>query len=194
MRIFRGFEDIVPLTRPVVAIGSFDGVHLGHQRILRYLCDTAASHQGQSVVVTFDPHPQQLLNPDSDFFLINGLERNLELIAAQGVDAVVVIPFTRSFSEISYVEFIERFIIGRLHAQTLVMGPNHALGHNREGDRAKIEAVCEQHHVAVVDIPEFLLDNAKVHSSTIRKLIRLENFDEADKLLGYRWESVNSEQ
>lgn len=189
MRIFRGFEDIVPLTRPVVAIGSFDGVHLGHQRILRYLCDTAASHQGQSVVVTFAPHPQQLLNPDSDFFLINDLERNLELIADQGVDVAVVIPFTRDFSQITYVEFIERYLIGSLHASMLVMGPNHALGHNREGDRSRIEAVCQRHHVKVVDIPEFLVNDAEVHSSTIRKMIQSQQFDKVDEMLGYHYES-----
>ena len=189
MQGFRGFEDVKSLTRPVVAIGSFDGVHLGHQRILRYLCDTAAHHQGQSVVVTFDPHPQQLLHPDSDFFLINDLDRNLELIAGQGVDTVVVIPFTREFSQISYVDFIERYLIGALHANTLVMGPNHALGHNREGDRRKIEDVCEQHGVNVVDIPEFLINNAEVHSSTIRKLIQNHQFNQVEELLGYAYEN-----
>ena len=191
MKIFRGFEEIDRLEKPVVAIGSFDGVHLGHCRILRYLCDTARQCGGQSVVVTFDPHPQQLLNPDSDFFTINPIEDNLKRIAEQGVDAAVVIPFTRSFSEISYLEFIEQYIIGRLHAQTLVMGPNHALGHNREGDRAKIEAVCVQHNVTVVDIPEFLYNNAKVHSSNIRKLIQRKDFEKVNELLGYPYKSKN---
>lgn len=188
MQVFRGFENVKSLTRPVVAIGSFDGVHLGHQRILRYLCDTAAQHQGQSVVVTFNPHPQQVLNPDSDFFLINDLESNLNRIADQGVDVAVVVPFTRDFSKITYVEFIERYLIGILHASTLVMGPNHAMGHNREGDRSKIEAVCQQHHVEVVDIPEFMLHDAQVHSSKIRKLIQNRQFDAVDDMLGYHYE------
>ncbi len=187
MQIFRGFQEIEPLTRPVVAVGSFDGVHRGHCQILRYLCDTAAERHGQSVVVTFDPHPQQLLNLNSDFFTINTLEENLRRIAEQGVDVAVVIPFTKAFSEISYSDFIEKYIIGCLKAQTLVMGPNHALGHNREGDREKIERVCLQHQVAVVDIPEFLFDNAKVHSSTIRKLIHNRQFDQVDELLGYKY-------
>ena len=192
MQVYRGFEEVKSLTRPVVAIGSFDGVHLGHQRILRYLCDTASRHQGQSVVVTFDPHPQQLLNPNSDFFLINDLERNLKLIADQGVDVAVVVPFTCDFSKITYEEFIERYLIGILHASTLVMGPNHALGHNREGDRSRIEAVCQRHHVEVVDIPEFIMRDAKVHSSKIRKLIRNCQFDQVDELLGYAYLEVQN--
>lgn len=189
MIVYQGFEHIDKLENPVVAIGSFDGVHRGHCCILRYLCDTAKQCGGQSVVVTFDPHPQQLLNPNSDFFTINSLEDNLKRIAQEGVDAVVVIPFTQSFSELSYTEFIENHIIGMLHAKTLVMGPNHALGHNREGDRAKIEALCQQHQVSVVDIPEFLMNNAQVHSSTIRKLIQKKEFSKVDELLGYHWES-----
>ena len=192
MQVYRGFEEVKSLTRPVVAIGSFDGVHLGHQRILRYLCETAARRQGQSVVVTFDPHPQQLLNPSSDFFLINTMDRNLELIADQGVDAAVVIPFTPDFSQISYVDFIERYLIGALHASTLVMGPNHALGHNREGDRQKIETVCKQHGVEVVDIPEFLFHDVKVHSSNIRKLIQNCQFEQVNELLGYNYSEVQS--
>jgi riboflavin kinase/FMN adenylyltransferase len=189
MIVYQGFEHIDKLENPVVAIGSFDGVHLGHCRILRYLCDTARQCGGQSVVVTFDPHPQLLVNPDSDFFAINPLDKNLSLIAEQGVDVAVVVPFTQSFSELSYTEFIENHIIGMLHAKTLVMGPNHALGHNREGDRTKIEALCRQHHVSVVDIPEFMMNNAQVHSSTIRKLIQKKEFSKVDELLGYHWES-----
>ena len=189
MIVYQGFEHIDKLENRVVGIGSFDGVHLGHCRILRYLCDTAKQCGGQSVVVTFDPHPQLLVNPDSDFFAINPLDKNLSLIAEQGVDVAVVVPFTQSFSELSYTEFIENHIIGMLHAKTLVMGPNHALGHNREGDRAKIEALCRQHHVSVVDIPEFMMNNAQVHSSTIRKLIQKKEFSKVDELLGYHWES-----
>ena len=188
MKIYRGFEDVAPLTRPVIAVGSFDGVHRGHCQILRYLCETAAEREGQSVVVTFDPHPQVVLNPNSDFFPINSLERNLELIAEQNVDVAVVIPFSKLFAQTSYLEFVEQYLIGRLHAKALVMGPNHALGHNREGDRLRIEAVCEQHGVDVVDIPEFLMDDAQVHSSTIRKLIQSKQYDRVDEMLGYHFE------
>ncbi|MBR4918441.1 MAG: FAD synthetase family protein [Bacteroidales bacterium] len=188
MKIFRGFEDVAPLTRPVIAVGSFDGVHRGHCQILRYLCEAAAERGGQSVVVTFAPHPQVVLNPNSDFFTINTLDRNLELIAEQNVDVAVVLPFTKSFAQTSYLEFVEQYLIGRLHAKALVMGPNHALGHNREGDRFKIETVCQQHHVEVVDIPEFMLHDAQVHSSTIRKLIQNRHFDAVDDMLGYHYE------
>ncbi len=182
------------MTRPVVAIGSFDGVHRGHCQILRYLREVAAASGGQSVVVTFDPHPQMLLNPQSDFFTLNSIERNLDLIAGQGVDVAVVIPFTKELSQLSYLDFIEKYIIGILNAHALVMGPNHVIGHNREGNRQKIRGLCLQHRVEVADIPEFMVDNAKVHSSVIRQLIRDGRFDRADELLGYHWEPGRNEE
>lgn len=187
MRVCRGLEQMPELVSPVVAIGSFDGVHLGHRQILRYLCEEAHRRNGQSVVVTFDPHPQVLVNPNSDFFTINTVEENLYLIGAQGVDLALVIPFTKEFSKLSYVEFFEQYIFGWLHAGALVMGPNHAIGHNREGDRMKIEDLCQRHHVQIIDIPEFMCHDAKVHSSTIRKLILEKQFDKVDELLGYHY-------
>ena len=187
MEVFRDIEKVPELSRPVVAIGSFDGVHLGHRQILHYLCEEASRRGGQSVVVTFDPHPQQVMRPHTDFFTINTLEQNLSLIGSQGVDVAVVIPFTESFSHLSYVDFIEQCIIGRVHAHALVMGPNHAIGHNREGGRPEIETLCLLHGVQVIDIPEFVNNETEVHSSTIRNLIRNGELDKAEALLGYHY-------
>lgn len=191
MKVLSGFEEARALTRPVVAIGSFDGVHLGHRRVLGYLCDYARHRAGDSVVVTFDPHPQELLRPDSDFFRINSLERNLELMASAGVDAVVVIPFTKAFSRLTYRDFIEQYIIKQLKASTLVMGPNHAFGHNREGRREAIEALCTEQGVEVVELPEVICHDIAVHSAEIRRLIREERWQEADELLGYHYSKEN---
>lgn len=188
MKIFWGFEETISLKSPVVAIGSFDGVHLGHCQVLCYLCNCAQQCAGESVVVTFDPHPQEVLRPNSDFFKINTLQKNLELIEKQGVDAVVVIPFTKEFSELSYSDFIERYIVQKLHASTLVMGPNHALGHNREGHRDAIEQLCEKCGVSVVELPELLCHEVAVHSAQIRKLITAGDTHQVDELLGYHYE------
>lgn len=193
MRVIRGFDEDAGLNAPVAAIGSFDGVHLGHCRVLQYLCGYARQTGGDSVVVTFDPHPQQVLRPNSDFFNINTLDKNIELIEKQGIDVVLIIPFTQEFSHLSYTDFIDQYMINRLHVSTLVMGPNHALGHNRGGGREAIETLCESRGVQVVELPEMVCHDVAVHSAKIRHLIREGRWEDVDELLGYHyeWEGEN---
>lgn len=190
MRIYRGFEEEIVLKSPVVAVGSFDGVHLGHRRILQYLVRSAQDSCAQSVVVTFDPHPQKALHPESDFFVINTLDKNLQLIEREGVDAAIVIPFTPTFSKLSYVDFVEQYLIGRVHAGAIVMGPNHAIGHNREGNHALLTECCLKHGVRVVELPELLMHEVGVHSSKIRKAIMAGDLETANEMLGYRYEGM----
>ncbi|MCR4737621.1 MAG: FAD synthetase family protein [Bacteroidales bacterium] len=188
MRVIRGFDENAGLNAPVAAIGSFDGVHLGHCRVLRYLCEYAHRTGGDSVVVTFDPHPQQVLRPNSDFFNINSLDKNIDLIEKQGVDAVLIVPFTHAFSQLSYSDFIDQYMIGKLRVSALVMGPNHALGHNRAGGRAAIEDLCKERGVHVVELPEMMCHDVAVHSAKIRHLIREGRWEDVDELLGYHYE------
>lgn len=176
------------MQRPVAAVGSFDGVHLGHCRILQYLVSCAQARSTQSVVVTFDPHPQQVLHPGFGFARINSLQRNLQLIEAQGVDTVIVVPFTKCFSELSYVDFVEQCLIEKMKVGTIVMGPNHTMGHNREGNHQLLVKLCEQHQVGVVEIPELMLQDAGVHSAEIRKAIAIGNWERVDQMLGYHYE------
>ncbi|MBO4503946.1 MAG: hypothetical protein J5730_03935 [Bacteroidales bacterium] len=193
MQVYRGLDSGIPVGRPVVAVGSFDGVHLGHRQILQRLVFCARERGVQSVVVTFDPHPQQVLRPGSDFFTINPLHRNLELIAAEGVDVAVIEPFTLDFSRLTYAEFVEEYLIGRLHASALVMGPNHALGHDRAGNHERIRQVFEKHQVEVLEIPELTFREIGVHSSNIRNAIKNNDEALASELLGYPYK-INRNQ
>lgn len=188
MQVVYGFDKAFAMQRPVAAVGSFDGVHLGHCRILQYLVSCAQTRDAQSAVITFDPHPQQVLHPESGFKTINSLQKNLQLIEKQGVDVAVVVPFTKLFSELSYVDFVERYLIGKMEVGTIVMGPNHAIGHNREGSHQLLVNLCEQHQVEVVEIPELMLYNAGVHSAEIRKAIAARNWNMVDQMLGYHYE------
>lgn len=187
MQVYYGLNEVADIKKPVIAIGSFDGVHRGHCRILQYLHETAQRIGGQSVVVTFDPHPQTVVHPDSDFFTINSLQDNLQLIAAQKIDAVVVLPFTQAFSELSYAEFLEQYVVGKLHAYMLVMGPNHTVGCHREGDHGKIEELCIREGVLVEELPEMLVHDAAVRSANIRKLIQAGDWSGVDEMLGYHY-------
>lgn len=187
MQIFNGTDNLPEFQNPAVAVGAFDGVHLGHVRILRFLCEQAEQVGGTSVVMTFNPHPRTVLRPDSDFFTINSLEQNLHLIEQQGIDVAIVLPFTMEFSQMTYQQFICDVIMGTLHAHTLVMGPNHAFGHHREGHHDSIKDYCREHDLQVVDIPEEMWHSAGVHSAVIRDHIRQRDWQTVDAMLGYRY-------
>ena len=187
MLIYKGIEDLPKWENPVVVVGAFDGVHLGHVRILRFLCEQAERVGGTSVVLTFDPHPRTVLHPDSSFFTINSLEENLKLIEKQGVDATVVLPFSLEFSQMTYQQFIQKVIMETLHAHTLVMGPNHAFGHHREGHHDNIKEYCREHSLHVVDIPEEMWHSAGVHSAVIREHILKQDWETVDAMLGYEY-------
>ena len=187
MQVFKGTDCLPEWKNPVVAVGAFDGVHLGHVRILRFLCEQAARVGGTSVVLTFDPHPRSVLYPESTFFTINSLDENLKLIERQGIDAAVVMPFSREFSQMTYQQFIQEVIMGTLHAHTLVMGPNHAFGHHREGHHDNIKEYCREHSLQVVDIPEEMWHSAGVHSAVIREHILKKDWETVDAMLGYSY-------
>ena len=187
MQIYKGIENLPSWENPVVAVGAFDGVHLGHVRILRFLCEQAEQVGGTSVVLTFDPHPRTVLHHDSSFFTINSLEENLKLIDKQGVGVTVVLPFTLDFSQMTYQQFIQEVIMGTLHAHTLVMGPNHAFGYHREGHHDNIKEYCREHSLHVVDIPEEMWHSAGVHSAVIREHILKKDWETVNAMLGYEY-------
>lgn len=189
MQVFRGIEEIHNPLPSVVAIGSFDGVHLGHRQILQCLCATARQHHCRSVVITFDPHPQLVLQPDSSFFTINSLSKNLSLMEEQGVDAVLVLPFTTALASCDYQHFLKKYVVDALHAQYLLMGPNHTIGHHKEGDVEAIVRYCQAHQLQVIPIPEYMLQDSGVHSATIRAAIRRQDWKTVDELLGYAYDS-----
>lgn len=184
MQIYRNIDEIPEFRAPVVTVGSFDGVHLGHRQIFNYLKQNAARYNGESVVVTFDPHPQEILHPGSDFFRINSQEENIRLIAEIGVDALVVLAFTKEFAELSFSDFLE-FLTKKIGARAIVMGPNHNFGKNREGNCKTMEKICAKCGIEIILIPEFMMEDNKVRSSKIRECIKNQDFETAEQLLGH---------
>jgi cytidyltransferase-like protein len=122
MRIFRTLEEVPEFRHAVLTIGTFDGVHKGHQKIIEHINKMAATRGGESVILTFHPHPRMLVNPhDTSLKLITTLEEKLNLLARYGVDNVVVVPFTRSFSQLSAEAYIHDFLLGQFHPELVVM-------------------------------------------------------------------------
>ena len=130
MRVFHGFEHLPRFIRPAVTVGSYDGVHRGHRALIERLVAEARAQGGESIVLTFEPHPRITLGRAEGLQLLTTLEEKVALLAGLGVDNVIVIPFDRRFSALSSLEFVEEYLIGRVGAETLVAGFNHRFGHD----------------------------------------------------------------
>lgn len=174
MRIHYGFENLPEIKGAVVTIGSFDGVHRGHRLLITQLCEIAQQSGGESLVVTFEPHPRQLLKGENR--LLTTISEKLTLLAETGVDNVIVVNFTHEFSKISHTEFIQDYIIGKLHAAILITGEGHHFGHNRGGDATTLV----EHGIQSRQLERY--DN--ISSTQIRATIEQGRMQEAAELLG----------
>lgn len=175
MKIFRTFEDAEGINNPVVTTGSFDGVHIGHKAILKRLKILADKYNGQSVLITFNPHPRKVLYPDTlgkDLRFINSQEEKIELLREAGLDNVIIIDFTREFSKITGEQFIRDYLCGILHAKVIVAGFNHHFGFNQEGDYRQIWQLRHKYDFMAEEIPEQDVYNETVSSTKIRQAIR----------------------
>lgn len=174
MRIYHGIENIGPIRNAVVTTGSFDGVHIGHTTILKRLAHLAKSIQGESVLITFHPHPRMVLFPDTtgqDLKLITTQEEKINLLQQQGLDVLIIIEFTKKFSQISSINFIRHILVEKIKASIVVIGFNHHFGHNREGDISYLHELGRYYHFNVEEIPEQDIEHETVSSTRIRQAI-----------------------
>lgn len=174
MKIFRSFEDAKVIKNPVVTTGSFDGVHIGHKTILNRLKMLAEKQNGESVLITFDPHPRKVLYPDTagkDLKLINSREEKLTLLEKAGLNNVIIIEFTKEFSQVTSEKFVRDFLHGMLHAKVVVVGFNHHFGFNKEGDYKQLWSWQEKYNFEAEEIPEQEVYHETVSSTRIRKAI-----------------------
>src|SRR5512133_2583965 len=174
MKIFRGFEEAKNIINPVVTTGSFDGVHIGHKTILNRLRMLAEKYNGESVLITFDPHPRKVLYPDTagkDLKLINSQEEKLDLLEKAGLDNVIIVEFTRAFSKITSEEFVGDLLHGILHAKVVVVGFNHHFGFNKEGDYKQLWNWQAKYNFEAEEIPEQEVFHETVSSTRIRQAI-----------------------
>ena len=184
MQIFRKLEDVpAGLGSTVLSVGNFDGVHRAHQTVLSALATRAKELKASSLVVTFDPHPTRVLRPEAAPKLITPLDRKLELIARFGVDAAVLIPFTKEFSLTSPKEFAE-LLGGRFRAKEVHEGFNFHFGHRAEGNLGKLNELGKQAGFAVISYPEMRVRGESVSSSRIRELMQKGDVSRARALLG----------
>jgi len=189
MKIYNNPRDITePFADSFVTIGNFDGVHLGHHMLFSEVVSRAYQKQGTSVVITFEPHPLQVIRPDIGIKLISTYEQKVELISLAGIDVLVVIPFTREFAATSAVDFVDGILIETIGVKELVVGYDYAFGKGRQGN---IEFLKEQGRLKgfpVTVVEPYYVDDMLVSSSKIRQLVGEGRMMDVKKLLGRNYQ------
>ena len=186
MNVHRDLTLLPSIRRPILTIGSFDGVHLGHHALLQRISELADRADGERVVVTFDPHPRHVLMPDADppLKLLTTIEEKIERFEAAGVDHLVVVEFTREFSKQTAEEYLDEFLFGKFNPHTVVIGYDHRFGVGRSGNFETLQNRAKEMNINVVEIGARDVDELAVSSTRIRKAISAGNLGEARCLLG----------
>lgn len=171
---------------PVLTIGTFDGVHLGHRKIIAALQERATKMNGESVIFTFDPHPRKVLAPDeASLRLLTTLDEKIVLFEQSGIDHLIIYPFTPEFSRLTYEEFVEIVLVGQIHLKFLIVGYDHKFGKNREGDFEFLKTCATRFDFQIEKLDVLLMNEASVSSTKIRAAIQQGDFETANACLGY---------
>ncbi len=188
MKIYHGLEEFGEATNPVVTVGTFDGVHIGHSKIFERMNRIAREKKGETVVVTFHPHPRLVIHPDSkDLKFINNQERKYDLIESYGIDHLLIIPFTREFASTDAAGFVRNVLVDTIGVKELVVGYDHHFGKNREGSFEELLKLSEKYGFGVEQIPVQDINNIAVSSTKIRNALKEGRIREANELLGYEY-------
>ena len=185
MKIYRDISHF-HVEKPVVTIGSFDGVHLGHLMIIRRLKEIARQTGGESVVFTFSPHPRLVLFPEEqNLRLLTTLDEKTALLEKAGVGHLIIYPFNSVFAQLSYTEFVSDILVDRLRLKTLVVGYDHKFGRNREGSFEVLQYLSSVYHFSVEKLDVLLVDHVHVSSTKIRDALQCGDIARANQYLGY---------
>lgn len=186
MQVHRNIEQLPVFNNAVITIGTFDGVHNGHQRIIEQLKKEAAAVDGETVIITFHPHPRMVVREgQSPVAILTTLEEKIQLLRQQGVDHLVVVPFNESFASQPAEDYINSFLVARFKPHTIIIGYDHRFGRNRAGDYRMLEDFGQKLGFAVKEIPAQVLDDVTISSTRIREALLRGDINTADTCLGY---------
>ncbi|MBM3440735.1 MAG: bifunctional riboflavin kinase/FAD synthetase [Bacteroidetes bacterium] len=187
MKVYRNINTIPHFNHAVVTIGTFDGVHVGHQLIIQNLIAETEASGGESLLITFHPHPRKVVYPDRNLMQLNTLEEKIGLLKKYGIHNLVVAPFTKAFSELTAMQYIEEFLVGKFNPAVIIIGYDHKFGNQREGDFKLLEAHAQRFGYRVKEMDEKLVNNAIVSSTRIRNALSSGDVDTANRELGYSY-------
>jgi len=186
MQVYRDTGKIPDFRNGVVTIGTFDGVHTGHRQIIAQLKEEANQIDGETVIVTFHPHPRRVVGDASrSVQLLNTIEEKTALLAEAGIDHLVICPFTEHFSQLTAEEYITEFLLKKFNPRTIVIGYDHRFGQGRKGDYKLLEDFSEKYGFRLKEIPAHIINESTVSSTGIRNALLAGDTDTASKLLGY---------
>ena len=188
MNVYNSIDNFPGTANAVVTIGTFDGVHIGHQQIIRNLRKLAAETHGETVLLTFFPHPRMVLQPDdNDLKLITTMVEREELLRSFGIDHLIIQPFNKEFSRISATEFVRDQLMQKIGMKTLVIGYDHHFGRNREGSYKDLEEMSPVYGFRLEEINEQVINHVAVSSTKVRKALLEGDIVSANQLLGHRF-------
>jgi riboflavin kinase/FMN adenylyltransferase len=188
MQVYRDINNLPFFKNAAITIGTFDGVHGGHLQIINQLKKESLVNNGESVIITFDPHPRMVLNQKENQLpikLLTTLSEKIELLEKEGIDHLIVVPFTMEFSNQSAREYISDFLVKKFHPKTIIIGYDHRFGKGREGDYHLLEKYQNEYHYEVKEIPEQVLNHVTISSTKIRSALKEGDLKTAKECLGY---------
>jgi riboflavin kinase/FMN adenylyltransferase len=187
MQVHYSVDNLPSFTNSVITIGTFDGVHEGHRKIISALIKEANKNQGESIIITFHPHPRKVVYPEEPLQLINTLNEKIELLSKTGIDHVVVVPFTKEFAEKTAQQYISEFLVNNFHPRSIIIGFDHHFGKDRKGNYRLLEEYSDKCQFSLIEIPKHILDEIGVSSTKIRQALLNSKIETANKLLGYEF-------
>jgi riboflavin kinase/FMN adenylyltransferase len=186
MRIYHNIDEFKPVKNAVVTIGTFDGVHLGHRKIISRIKEVADEIGGETVILTFFPHPRMIIHPeDQNLKMINTMEEKAMLLDQLGVDHLIITPFSRDFSNQTGEEYIRNILVGKIGTKKIVIGYDHRFGKDRQGGLTELQALAPVYGYDVIEIPEQDIHHVAVSSTRIRNALLEGDIDQANEFLGY---------
>ncbi|RZL38183.1 MAG: bifunctional riboflavin kinase/FAD synthetase [Pedobacter sp.] len=188
MKIYHQLSEFKKLDNAIVTIGTFDGVHFGHQKIVKRLCELAKAKGGETVILTFFPHPRMIIDPENqDLKLINTVNEKAKILESLGVDHLIITPFTRDFSNLSAGEYIKNILIETIGTKHIIVGYDHRFGKDRKGGMAELVDFSETYNYTIEEIPEQDINDVAVSSTKIRKALLDGDVALAATYLGYNF-------
>lgn len=186
MQIYHHINDFKRIENAAVTIGTFDGVHLGHQKIISKLIEKAQEIKGESVILTFFPHPRMILNPgDHELKMINTMAEKALLLEKLGVDHLIITPFTRDFSNLSPQQYIKEILIDQIGMKEIVIGYDHRFGKDRSGSLKELQQFSGVYDYQIDEIPEQDIADLAISSTRIRKALAIGDVDTANELMNH---------
>lgn len=184
-----GIDSLYLITGTAATLGSYDGIHLGHHKIIdRLIAVKSERSLSRSLVITFHPHPQEVLHKnDSEIQLLTTIDERLQLLAGTGIDEVLVLEFSKEFSQTPYEQFFRKTLVQRIGVESMVVGFNHAFGKNREGDTEHLKQLASAEAVYVEEVEPLIIDGISVSSTKIRHALLEGNILTANHYLGRRY-------